>query len=108
VKCGGERRTIDDDKRPDTMKVAASIFLRDADSPTLVDFFQREKRSTFIAPSMKKKAHVKEICWRVRCEVLSKRPRILQRMREAIRQLTLARAATSKKLSLYSIVMRLL
>jgi hypothetical protein len=46
---------IDDDKRPDTMKVTASIFLRDADSPTLVDFFQREKRSTFIAPSMKKR-----------------------------------------------------
>jgi hypothetical protein len=57
-----------------TMKVTATIFLRDADSPTLVDFFQREKRSTFIAPSMTKKAHVKEICWRVRRAVLSKRP----------------------------------
>jgi hypothetical protein len=43
------------------MKVTASIFLRDADSPTLVDFFQREKRSTFIAPSMKKSARQRNL-----------------------------------------------
>jgi hypothetical protein len=56
------------------MKVTATPFLRDADSPTPVDFFQRKKGSTLIAPSMTKKAHVKEICWRVRRAVLSKRP----------------------------------
>jgi hypothetical protein len=57
-----------------TMKVTATPFLRDADSPTLVDFFQREKRSTLIAPSVTKKTHVKEIRLRARRAVLSRRP----------------------------------